>query len=250
MKMNTMTFNLTTNDIHIWQASLDQPIQRWNALADLLSPDETTRAAAFIFERDRRKFIVARAVLRQLLGRYLNINPRAVKFTYADKGKPSLADAPTLQFNVSHAHELALYAFGINQPLGIDLEYQREVIDMHGIARGNFSAQENALFNSLPDHLKQEAFFNCWTRKEAYIKALGEGLSHPLDTFDVTFVPNEPARLIEVRGFADEAAQWSFHAFTPQPNYIAALATRHTTPHINFHTWYFVWFPPSVTGEG
>ncbi len=239
MKIDTTNFNLYTDEIHIWQASLDQPAERWNALADLLSPDETARAAAFIFEHDRRKFIVARAVLRQLLGQYLHLNPHDIKFTYEAKGKPSVVDQPTSQFNVSHAHELALYAFGNGQPLGIDLEYQRTVSDMHGIARGNFSAQENAVFNALPDFLKQQAFFNCWTRKEAYIKALGEGLSHPLDTFDVTFVPNEPARLIAVRGFPNEAAQWSFHAFTPQPNYIAALAVRQLAPQLTFHTWNF-----------
>ena len=235
--MNTINFNLNSGDIHIWQASLDQPTERWQTLTELLSPDETTRATAFVFERDRRKFIVARAVLRQLLGHYLNINSRVIKFIYADKGKPSVADHPTLQFNVTHSHELALYAFGINQPLGIDLEYKREITDIHGIARGNFSAWENNQFNALPDHLKNEAFFNCWTRKEAYIKALGEGLSHPLDTFDVTLIPGEPARLIEVRGYPDEAAQWTFHAFTPQSNYIAALATRQLAPHLTFHTW-------------
>jgi len=238
--MNIMNFNLLPDGIHIWQASLNQPTERWQAMVDLLSQDETKRAAAFIFERDRRKFIVARAVLRQLLGHYLNINPLEVNFTYADKGKPSLANAPTLQFNVSHSHELALYAFGVNQPLGIDLEYKREITDMQGIARGNFSAQENAIFNALPDHLKTEAFFNCWTRKEAYIKALGEGLSHPLDTFDVTLAPNETARLIEVRNYPNEAAQWTLHAFTPQPNYVAALAVRQTNPTLTFHTWNFI----------
>ena len=240
MEMNAINFNLTAGEIHIWQASLDQPADRWHDLASLLSLDETARAAAFIFERDRRKFIVARALLRQLLGRYLNTNPRAVTFVYADKGKPSVAGHPILQFNVTHSHELALYAFGNNQPLGIDLEYKREVTDMQGIARGNFSAHENAVFNALPDHLKQEAFFNCWTRKEAYIKALGEGLSHPLDSFDVTFVPGEPARLTDVRGFPDEAAQWSFYGFKPRPDYIAALATRQTTPQLTFYTWNFV----------
>ncbi len=237
--MNATDFNLSSNEIHIWQASLDQPTERWQTLAELLSPDETIRANAFHFERDQRRFIVARAVLRLLLGHYLNSGARDLKFVYGTKGKPSVANEPSLQFNVTHSHELALYAFGTHQPLGIDLEYQRTVTDMQGIARGNFSAHENAIFNALPDHLKQEAFFNCWTRKEAYIKALGEGLSHPLDSFDVTFVPGEPARLLDVYGFPDEAAQWSFHAFTPHPDYIAALATRQLNPQISFHRWNF-----------
>lgn len=232
--------NLSPDNIHIWQVSLNQPAERWQSLSALLSPDEIKRAAAFIFERDSRKFIVARTTLRQLLGRYLNIDPQAVKFTYADKGKPSVAAAPSLQFNVSHSHELALYAFGNTQPLGIDLEHKRQVTDMHGIARGNFSARENVMFNALPDYLKTDAFFNCWTRKEAYIKALGEGLSHPLDTFDVTLAPGEPARLIEVHGYPDEAVQWTLHTFTPQPNYIAALAVRQTNPNLTFHKWDFI----------
>lgn len=237
--MNPMAFNRTPTEIHIWSASLDQPAERWNALSQVLSPDEMTRATAFHFERDRRRFIVARAVLRLLLGRYLNISPQAVHFDYAEKGKPSLTNNPTFQFNVSHSHELALYAFGGQQPLGIDLEYLRPVTDMQGIARSNFSANENAVFNALPPQLKQEAFFNCWTRKEAYIKALGEGLSHPLDTFDVTFAPGQPARLLTVRGYPDEAKQWSFYAFKPQLGYVAALAVRQPIQPPIFHTWDF-----------
>ncbi|MCB9450584.1 MAG: 4'-phosphopantetheinyl transferase superfamily protein [Anaerolineaceae bacterium] len=225
------------NEIHLWDVELNQPAEQYAALAELLSADEVTRANAFYFERDRRRFTVARAVLRILVGNYLNQSPRAIAFTYHPLGKPALAGESSFQFNLSHSHQRAVYAFGLDHRLGVDLEYVRSVMDMDRIARQNFSARENTVFNGLPTPVKQRAFFNCWTRKEAYIKASGEGLSHALDSFDVTFLEGEPARLRWVRGQPGEPTRWTLSAFELDDAYVGAIATRQTVRRIVFRSW-------------
>lgn len=232
-------FQLTQGEVHIWDATLEQSAEQVDALRNLLSEDERSRANAYHFARDRRRFIVARSVLRSLLGHYLNMNPHDVQFIYSEKGKPSIVGTSAIQFNVSHSYERAVYAFGNEHPLGIDLEYIREVMDMQGVAQSNFSAREKAVFNALPKFVQQQAFFNCWTRKEAFIKALGEGLSHPLDSFAVTLAPGEPACLVDVSGDPSEARQWTLREFCPQAGYVGALATRQTVEQVTFHHWDF-----------
>jgi 4'-phosphopantetheinyl transferase len=163
-------------------------------------------------------------VLRDILGRYLKLPPESLQFNYSSYGKPSLGDQfAWLRFNVSHAGELALYAFSRNRELGIDIEEVRKDIEHLQIATNFFSKQEVEALHALPAHLQQEAFFLCWTRKEAYIKGVGEGLSLPLDSFDVSLGPSEPACLLAVRGNEEEAARWTLKALEPGENYHAAL---------------------------
>ena len=226
-----------TNEIHVWDVDLNQPDEQYAALTGLLAADEVARANAFHFERDRRHFTIARAALRIVVGSYLNQSPHAVTFAYHPLGKPSLAGESSLQFNVSHSHQRAVYAFGLDHLLGVDLEYVRSVMDMDGIPRQNFSTRENTVFSALPAQRKQRAFFNCWTRKEAYIKALGEGLSHPLDSFDVTFLPDEPACLRWVRGQPDEPARWTLSAFELDGGYVGAIATRQVVSQVVCRSW-------------
>jgi len=157
-----------------------------------LVPDERQRAERFRFERDRRRFIVAHGVLRDILGRYLKCSPAQVSFSYNQYGKPALAqesEAIGLRFNMSHSHEVALYALTRAREVGVDVELLREDFASLEIAERFFSRSEVALLNSLAPELRTDGFFNCWTRKEAYIKALGEGLSHPLDRFAVSLAP-------------------------------------------------------------
>jgi 4'-phosphopantetheinyl transferase len=218
---------LSSAEVHVWRAALDQVTTSVEHLQRSLSADERQRAARFYFPRDRRRFTVARGVLRDILGRYLKLPPSALGFGYSAYGKPSLAigaDADLLRFNLSHSHEMALFAITWGREIGVDIEYLQREIACEEIAERFFSPQERASLRALPAAVKQRAFFNCWTRKEAYIKAHGEGLSLPLDQFDVSLVPGEPAALLATRSDPWEALRWSLQALTMDPDYVAALA--------------------------
>jgi 4'-phosphopantetheinyl transferase len=218
---------LSNADVHVWRACLDQAASCVQALQQTLCADELRRAARFHFPRDRRRFTVARGVLRHILGRYLRRPPAALEFRYSAYGKPALAvglEASGVRFNVSHSHEMALFAVTCGREVGVDIEYLSREIRAEEIAERFFSARERADLHSLPAEVKHRAFFNCWTRKEAYIKAHGEGLSLPLDGFDVTLAPGEPAALLATRGDPREASRWALQALTPGPCYVAALA--------------------------
>jgi 4'-phosphopantetheinyl transferase len=218
---------LLSDEVHVWCASLDMTTPHMRHLQDTLSADELERASRFHFAKDRRRFVVGRGVLRSLLGWYLGVEPRQLCFSYGVYGKPALV--PTsgearLCFNVSHSHELALYAVTYGREIGVDIEHIRANVACEEIAERFFSPRERALLRTLPTHLKDDAFFRCWTRKEAYIKARGEGLSLPLDQFDVAFAPGEPAALLATRWAPHEASCWVLRELTPGPGYAAALA--------------------------
>jgi 4'-phosphopantetheinyl transferase len=217
---------LTTGEIHIWYASLDTPIsQFWG----LLATDEKKRAGRFHFQADRKRFIVRRGILRTILGYYLSIEPSQFRFYYGKNEKPALADTfgkEKVHFNLSHSEGIALYAFARNREIGVDIERIRDISEMGQIAERFFSKRENAVLQALPKSKKKEAFFNCWTRKEAFIKAIGDGLSYPLDRFDVSLVPGEPARLLKVEGYSKVAPQWSIQDLKPASGFAAALAVK------------------------
>jgi 4'-phosphopantetheinyl transferase len=221
--------SLAQDEVHVWRASLDVAPSTVDALSLTLTPDELQRANRFRFYRGRLDFIVARGGLRAILGRYLQKHPRELRFEYGSHGKPELADnlvEPGLRFNLSHAHRLALYAISLGREVGIDIEWIRPEFPGDEIAESFFSRGEVLALSSLPAGQKTEAFFNCWTRKEAYIKARGEGLSIPLERFEVSLAPGEPARLLKVDGDPDERARWTLSALIPGPGYVAALAVR------------------------
>lgn len=220
---------LPGGEVHVWRAALDPPAGLVRRLAQTLSADESERAGRFHFERDRRRFIVGRGVLRALLGRYLGLEPPQLRFGYGPQGKPHLADAletvdaDALRFNLAHSHELALYAFTRGREIGVDLEHIRALPDAGQIAARFFSAGENAAWLALPESQRLEAFFNCWTRKEAYLKAGGDGLARPLDQFEVSLAPGEAVAL-RVQGQVEETARWRLQAIDAADGYIAALA--------------------------
>jgi len=214
-------------EVHVWAAPLDPPEEQVRRLAALLAPDESARAERFRFERDRRRFTVARGVLRTLLAGYLETDPRRVAFRYGSHGKPVLdggaAGEHEVRFNVSHSGEMALFAFSRGRELGVDVEEVRPMEDGLDIAERFFSEAEVAVFRSLPAEVRDDAFFNCWTRKEAYIKAVGEGLSFPLHVFDVSLVPGEPACLLASRD-PRQAERWSLRGLPdPARGYRAAI---------------------------
>jgi 4'-phosphopantetheinyl transferase len=212
---------------HVWKLRLDRPKPAIDAALQLLAADERARAARFVFDVHRDRFIACRSSLRLLLGQYLDAAPAHLTFRYNDFGKPELAALPAslpLRFNVSHCDDWALIAVTLEHPLGVDIERLRQLDDLENVARNCFSAQELQALLSVPASHKAEAFFNCWTRKEALIKAWGDGFSHPLKDFDVTLLPGEPPKLLRVHGDSQAPMQWSLHAWRPLPDHIAALA--------------------------
>jgi len=216
---------LDAHEIHVWRVALDQPDWLVEQLRQWLASDEQARASRFYFDHDRTRYIVGRGALRSILSGYLGTEPNQLQFEYGLHGKPALtASCGQIHFNTSHSKGLGLCAVTRQCELGVDLELVRLVIDAEQIAQRFFSAQENAVFQSLPVEQRQAAFSYCWTRKEAFIKAIGEGLSHPLDQFDVSFAPGEPAKFLSIGGSAQNALGWSLFSLTPGSNYVGALA--------------------------
>ena len=229
--------DLGRNQIHVWRAKLDRPLQDAHSALPCLAEEERARAMRFHFDNHRRDFIVARTFLRSVLARYLDQDPTQIKFEYSSYGKPALAassrGAP-LFFNLTHSHQLALLAVTAQAEIGIDVEFIRAVDD--GIAERYFSRAEVADLRALPGALQNEAFYNCWTRKEAYIKARGGGLSLPLDDFDVSLAPGTPAAILAVRN-GEEASLWRLEHLQPEPGYVAALAIRALKSELKFWDW-------------
>ena len=218
---------LDPGEIHIWSISLDPPPDHADRLTRLLADDEKARADRFRFDRHRRQYAVGRGALRTLLAAYLGTRPELIAFSYGPRGKPFLAEplaGTGLQFNLSNSDEMALVGFVRGVEIGVDIEYLKSMPDCVEISERFFSQSEREVLRSLPQEVKEEGFFNCWTRKEAYLKAVGEGLAAPLDSFDVTLAPGEPPRMLTLEGDAARAARWTFRHFRPAEKYIGALA--------------------------
>lgn len=196
--------------------------EAWECLSD----GETHRAKRLRFERDRRRYVAARARLRRLLAERLETRAGAIELSTGHRGKPRLAgrfiESP-LRFNVSHSEDLAVYAFTWGREVGVDVEAVTPWRGADAIAARFFSRREQADYSSLPEAQRTDGFFNCWTRKEAFCKALGEGLHLPLRRFDVSLRPDEPARILRVDATPGEACGWRLHAFKPAPGFTAAM---------------------------
>jgi len=203
----------------------------------VLSAEEIDRSDQYRHPEDRRSFECARGVLRFLLCRYLDVPASAISFAYGEHGKPSLVDAPDWSFNVSHSGEIALVAVAGAARVGIDIEKRRPLDDPHDLAERFFSDREAEDLRKVPDSDVPTAFFNAWTRKEAFAKATGAGLSLPLRSFDVTLAPGEPPRLIECRDPEWSTLPWSIHALAPATNYTAALAVSLDDPTLECYRW-------------
>ena len=217
------------DEVHVWRASLRPPPGTLARLEAHLSQDERARAARFRFDEHRTGFVAGRGVQREILARYTGLAPAALAYREGSHGKPALegaAAAAGIRFNVSNSGDLALYAVTLGREVGVDLEQLKPMPDGLDIARRFFSAPENEVFAALADEVRELAFFRCWTRKEAYIKAVGEGLSMPLDRFDVAFAPGQDARILRTRGNPAEAERWTMLALEPAPGYVGAVAVQ------------------------
>ena len=209
---------------------MSQPADVVANFSVLLSDDEKARAKRFYFEKDRTHFIVGRGLLRKILGGYLGLHPAWVEFGYGRYGKPALKVGDvnhTLQFNLAHSNDLALYAFCWNQPLGIDLEHVRTMTNEDDFAAQLFSVSESALIASLSGQQKRRAFFKIWTCKEAFFKASGDGLTKPVDQVEIALDAldtEKTASLVSIAGDRSQATGWHVETFQPAINYQAALA--------------------------
>jgi len=220
-------FQLLKGDIHIWRVNLDLPSMGIQKLYQTLSMDERVRAERFNFEKDRKQYVVGVGTLRAILGCYIGVEPSELRFCHGNHGKPRLSDSfgnKTIYFNMSYSERLALYGFTRDREIGVDIEFMRDFPEMDKIAKRCFSIKENEVFLSLPESKKKEAFFNCWTRKEAFVKAIGDGLYQALENFDVALIPGEPARLLRTGGDSKTASRWFIQDLKPAPGFTAAFA--------------------------
>jgi 4'-phosphopantetheinyl transferase len=218
---------LPLDEVHVWCADLDRPPAEVARCRSVLSQDELSQASRFRFEYHRKQFVVRHGLLRIILGYYLEIEPEKLRFDYSEYGKPALkfeTGDQELCFNLSDAAGLALYAFTMGREIGVDVEHVRSDIEHEEIAERFFSQNERMALRAYPPEDRPQAFFTCWTRKEAFIKAHGEGLSLPLDQFDVSVGVGEPAKLLATRGDLEGAERWALQHLDPAPGFVAALA--------------------------
>lgn len=220
------SFQLSERAVHVWTLNIEASPEIAKKFDPVLSADEKDRAARFRFDGLRYSFVTAHGTLRHLLGSYLDLDPADIRFCYGLKGKPALASDRGIEFNITHSGSMAAFAFTRGCQIGVDIEQIRPLTGAQDIAHRFFCAEEAAEIMSLPPNEREHAFFLCWTRKEAYIKAIGDGLSAPLHEFRVTLLPDQPARLIHLADDQGAAQAWTLHDLRVAPNYAAALAYR------------------------
>jgi 4'-phosphopantetheinyl transferase len=216
------------NCVHVWQAHLELSSFQLQEFSGFLSEDERDRAKTFLFAQHRTHFIAARGFLRLILSRYLSIHPKLIRFRYTAFGKPvldfPLAENP-LHFNLSHSEGIALYVVS-KRECGIDIEALHQQIDFMQLSEQFFSANELKRLHELPDSAQRTMFFQLWTRKEAYLKAIGQGLSLPLHQFDVSQSPDKPVLHLNTTDDEIEETDWYVKNFIPQEGYMAAVALK------------------------
>jgi len=231
--------------VHVWRARL--PSGRDGELtANLLDAEERERAARFVFAVDRDLFRFSHILLRTLLGAYTGERAEALRLSRTSRGKPFLPDHPAIAFSLSHSAEVVLVAIGRERALGVDVERVRDDFATAELATRFFSADETEALAKVPPESRASAFFACWTRKEAYVKARGEGLSIPLSSFSVTLAPGDEAALLRTAE-PDDAGRWSLRALDVGPEYAAAAAC--SPPASEFRLFEWPGDAPSASGS-
>lgn len=231
---------LGDDELHLWRVSLNQPAEVYRACFDTLTPDESEKAGRFRFDRHRQQFVVARGALRAVLGHYLDRPPGQLRFAYSPFGKPEVEGEEgrdCLRFNLSHAEGVALIALTRGREVGVDVEAVREEFPGMEIAERFFSGREIETLRAMPEGARSAAFFLYWTRKEAYIKALGEGLSHPLRQFSVSLADGESRVLAEPEGVVHEASAWVVRGVSLGASHAAAVVFRGPITDFRFRQW-------------
>jgi 4'-phosphopantetheinyl transferase len=212
-------------DAHVWILPLQPEPTLLRELERLLCPAERARAHGFVFETHRRRYIAAHGLLRRILASYLGARPETLEFEAAEGAKPRLREPPTaLDFNLSHSEDLGLVAVAHGREVGVDVEAVRPVDDLDLLAENCLSALEAIRLASIAETERPRAFLECWTRKEAFLKAVGDGLARPLDSFTVTVGSEEPVRLLSVEGDPSAPARWTLVPLRPAPGFVGTLA--------------------------
>jgi 4'-phosphopantetheinyl transferase len=231
---------ISSGTVHVWEFDIALPKDQSERYRDILSPDENQRADRFYFDRDRIRFIAARAALRSILAGYLNVAPHKIIFTYAANGKPELAgglNESGLKFNLSHSRDRALLGVVSNACIGVDIEFINHEFTSDEIAQRFFAPGEVSRLRAMPQMERPAAFFSCWTRKEAYIKAVGQGLSLPLDSFEVAFGAGVEPSLLRVETSSEEAARWSMYNIPAAKGYAAAVLVEGKDHKLEYREW-------------
>ena len=231
---------LADYEVHVWRAQIELSSPQVQRLSGILTDDELDRAKRFFFDIDRQRFIMARATLRSILSRYIPISPGHLRFYYNQYGKPSLApevSSTPLNFNLSHSGNMALFAITRNMEIGVDVERVQSDFEYEEIAKRFFSVNEVATLHTIPTEKRLEAFYNCWTRKEAYIKAHGKGLSLPLDSFDVSLAPGDPPMLLITKDEPQERSLWTLLDLKPGLGYVGAVAVKGIGCRFRYWEW-------------
>jgi 4'-phosphopantetheinyl transferase len=229
---------LAPDHVDVWKVRLDEPIP--GPEGSILSPDEVDRANRFHFEKDRIHFTHCRSALRLLLSDYLAVHAAEIRFKYLKGGKPQLAveqNPDTLQFNISHSAGVALIAVGCKHRLGVDIEKIRSEVDTLALAQRFFSVREREGLRAFSDSLRTSAFFACWTRKEAFLKATGDGLSFSLSDFSVTTHPDHDPTVEDIKGNKNAGTKWSLADIFVGDGYCAALAVEANATRIETYAW-------------
>lgn len=232
---------ISLGTVHVWQFEIALPKEQIEPYRNLLSQDENQRANRFYFDRDRIRFIAARAAMRSILAGYLNVAPEKITFFYATNGKPELArgfNESGLQFNLSHSRDRALLGVVSNACIGVDIEFiNPEFASDNAIAQRFFAPGEVTRLQKMPATERPSAFFSCWTRKEAYIKAVGQGLSLPLDSFEVAFGQGVQPGLLRAGTSPEEAARWSMYSIPAAEGYAAAILVEGKDHKLEYREW-------------
>jgi 4'-phosphopantetheinyl transferase len=228
------------NEVLVYHIDTDIDDSHAFALSKLLTSEELQRANNFYFERDRKTYIITRGILRTILGSLIRKNPSELQISYTTYGRPFLIsnkNTPDIRFNVSHSHDRALIAITKGRNVGVDIEYIRPLRYEDRISERFFSLKENEALRSLPKNIQHRAFFTCWTRKEAFIKAKGGGLTIPLKSFTVTLIPGEPAELLQTDRNIEKVKRWCFFDLDIGTKYVAAVAVEAQHININYLSW-------------
>ena len=218
--------DVTEKKAAVWYVDINNHKNQIPYYWGILNTKERERVNKFYFEKDKNCYIIARGILRTLLAKYLNLNPSKIKFQYTEKGKPFLKHSSNIKFNISHSKNTIVLGFLKNDEIGVDVEFSKNKVEALLVAKSFFSKNEIKALHKLTPSYIQQGFYNCWTRKEAFIKAIGHGLSFPLDQFEVSLESTEIAILKETLWDVKEKEFWTLKSFIPFKDYIGAVAIR------------------------
>lgn len=228
---------LLPKTIHFWYSRFDLDNSRLPYYNTLLSNDEKRKANKFRFLVDRQKYATFRGILRILLSRYLDKNPEEILFKYGAFGKPDVETNTAMRFNISHSGSMAVFGFVQNYDIGVDVEKIKNDFNALELATNFFSEEEIKALSRTNENERFQAFYRCWTRKESFIKAVGQGLSYPLDSFAVSMDNDHTAEFLRIEGILQPEPIWQLHSFRPAEGYIAALSIKGNPDNIQFFDW-------------